>query len=70
LLKYKIDVLQALKNVGYNTNKLRIDKIFGQGTITQIRHGVVVAPTNLDKLCALLHLQPGDIIEWVEDKTE
>lgn len=32
-----------------------------------IRTGKVVGITSLDKLCKLLGMQPGDIIEWVQD---
>lgn len=29
-----------------------------------------VAVDAIDKVCAYLHLQPGDIMEWVEDENE
>jgi 4-hydroxy-tetrahydrodipicolinate reductase len=34
---YKIDVLKALKEAGYNTSRLRKDKIMGEATIQKIR---------------------------------
>lgn len=65
-IRYKIDVLQELKEAGYNTNRLRKERIFAEGTIQKFRDGVVVTATNLERLCAILKLQPGDIIEYVE----
>ncbi len=65
-LKYKIDVLQALKAKGYSTHKLRTDKLIGEAQIQKIRNGEIVSYKNLELLCKLLECQPGDIIEYVE----
>ena len=64
---YKIDILKALKEKGYNTTKLRTEKIIGESYLTQIRKGEIVSTACLDKLCQLLECQPGDIIEYIED---
>lgn len=69
-VKYKIDVLQALKEAGYTTYTIRKENIFGQATMQKIRQGEIVNAANLGKLCRLLHCQPGDILEFVEDKEE
>lgn len=66
-IRYKIDVLKALKENGYNTNRIRKEKIMGEATIQKIRNGEIVSHNNLEILCKLLHCQPGDIIEYVED---
>lgn len=63
---YKINVLQALKEHGYNTNRLRKEKILGESTIQRLRKGESVSYTQLGKLCKLLDCQPGDILEYVE----
>lgn len=67
-IKYKIDVLKALKDSGYNTNKLRTEKLLDERTIQSLRTGRVVNASNLSKICKLLHCQPGDILEYVEDE--
>ena len=67
MLKYKIDVLAALKDAGYSSYKIRKDNIFAQYTVSQIRSGTVVSLAALDKLCSLLQCQPGDILEYVEE---
>ena len=37
LIRYKINLLIALKNVGYNTNKIRKEKIFTEAQLQQMR---------------------------------
>lgn len=68
MLKYKIDVLGELKSIGYTTYSIRRDKLLGERAVQQIRDDKVVGTTSLDKLCKLLNMQPGDIIEWVDDE--
>lgn len=68
MLTYKINVLQSLKDKGYTTYRILNDKIFGQATVQSFRTGKVVSANNLDKLCALLDMQPGDIIEFRKDE--
>lgn len=67
MLKYKINILESLKEAGYNTYYLKVNNIFGQQTLSNIRSGKIVGPKTLDQICSLLKCQPGDILEWVED---
>lgn len=64
MLQYKIDVLQALKDKGYTSYRLRNEKLIGERQVQQLREGVIVSPACLDKLCKLLECQPGDVIEY------
>ena len=64
---YKIDILAALKDAGYNTNRLRKEKLLSEGVIQSLREGKYVALQNIDKICRLLKCQPADLLEWVED---
>lgn len=64
-LKYKVDVLAALKEAGYSTYKLRKEKIFGEATIQKMRAGDPVSLANVEALCKLLGCQPGDLLEYV-----
>ena len=66
-IKYKFDVLAALRNVGYTQNRIRNEKLIGQATLTQLRHGELVSWATIETICKLLECQPGDIIEYVED---
>lgn len=62
-LQYKIDVLEALKNAGYSTYRLRKEKIFGERIIQQLRDKEIVSWATIDTLCTLLNCQPGDLVE-------
>lgn len=66
-IKYKINIVEALKQAGYNTNRIRKEKIIGEGTLQKLRDGEIVSTKNLETICKLLECQPGDIIEYVED---
>jgi len=59
-----------LREKGYNTTRIRRDKIIGQGTLTAIKKGTGgLDAKTISKLCALLNCQPGDIMEYVPDET-
>ena len=67
---YKMDILQALKEHGYNTNKWRTDKLLGESAIQALRKGKIVGITSLDVICTLLNCQLSDIIEHTNDTEE
>ena len=67
MLKYKIDVLATLKEKGYNTNKIRTEKIMGEAMLQKIRKGEMVSWSVFEKLCLLLDCQPADLIEYVKE---
>ena len=69
-LKYKIDIMQALKDKGYTSYRIRNEKLIGERQVQQIREGEIVSNACLAKLCQLLNCQPGDIIEYVEEEIE
>mgnify|MGYP001131594890 CR=1 len=66
-VKYKLDILPALKAAGYNTTRLRREKLLAESTIQQLRNGELVSWANIGRLCGLLNCQPGDLLEYVED---
>lgn len=63
---YKFDVLQALKEAGYTTTKLRKEKLLGENAIQSLRNNEMVGIIALEKICKLLDMQPGNIIRYVE----
>lgn len=67
-LVYKIDVLNALKEKGYNTNKIRTEGLLSQSTLQKFRNKQGVSWENLETLCRLLECQPADLIEYVADE--
>ena len=62
MFRYKIDVLHALKEKGYNSTKLRKEKLLGENAIQSLRKDEMVGIIALEKLCSILEMQPGDII--------
>lgn len=64
---YKFDVLESLKDAGYNTTRLRKEKLLGENAIQSLRKGEMVGIIALEKICKLLDMQPGNIIKYVED---
>ena len=68
-IQYKINVLQALKDKGYSTTRLRNEKLIGEATIQRLRHNLSVSYEVLSKLCMLLECNIGDILEYVPDTT-
>ena len=69
-ITYKIDVISALKEKGYNTNILRKEKLLAEGVIQALREKKPISWANIEKLCKLLNCQPGDSMEYVEEGSE
>lgn len=68
-IRYKIDVLKALKINGWSAYRLgpRGEKIIGDRTLQALRERKPVTFEILARLCRLLDCQPGDILEYVPD---
>ena len=67
-IRYKKDILDALKTAGFSTYKIRKEKLMGEATLQKIRNGELVSWDNIDTICRLLGCQPGDLVEYIEDK--
>lgn len=70
MLKYKRDILQELKKQGFSSYVLTRRGLFGNADIQKMRGGIVSGIVVLDRLCELLHCQPGDILEHVPDPVQ
>lgn len=64
MLQYKIDVIAALKDKGYNSTVILRDNILSQSAMQKLRKNEIVGIKTLEQLCGLLDLQPGDLIEY------
>ena len=67
MITYKINVLDALKEKGFSSYKIRNDKIIGQAELSKIRHNELCSKGTLDTLCRLLGCQVGDILIYIPD---
>lgn len=61
-ITYKVDVLEKLKEAGYNTNRLRKDKLLGEATIQKLRENKLVSWNNIATICELLDCRIEDIV--------
>ena len=65
---YKFDVLESLKEVGYNTTRLRKEKLLGEATLQKFRNEELVSWDNIATVCQLLCCQPGDLMEYIPEQ--
>lgn len=71
MLKYKINVADALERKGFNTYKAKTTKILSQDTLKKIKNeDTNISLESLNRICILLDMQPKDLIEYVETKEE
>ena len=50
-ITYKLDILAALKEAGYNTNRLRKEKLLSEGVIQALRENKYISLQNVSKIC-------------------
>ena len=60
-LKYKFNVLEALKDKGYSSYRLSTERILANCTIQRLRNGEMLNADNIATLCRLLEVQPGEL---------
>ena len=68
MLTYKIDVIETLKESGYNTTRILKENLIGQSAMQKLRRGEMVGIKTLDQICKLLDMQPGNIIKFVNEE--
>lgn len=69
-LKYRINVLDALKSKGFTTYRLRKEKILSESTLQKLRTEMPISWENLETLCKLLECQPDSIIYYEGENNE
>ncbi len=69
-IQYKVDIIAELKAHGYNTNRLRKEKLLSEGVVQSLRMKKYISMENLSRICRLLDCQPGDLIEYVKEPVE
>ncbi len=70
-IAYKLDIMQALKNKGFTSYKLRNDKLLSESTMQKLRQNDnKLTFNNLNTICKLLNCQPGDILEYIPDDAD
>lgn len=69
MIIYK-DVIGKLKEAGYNTNRIRKEKLIPEGTLQNIRDGRMVNLKTIDTICHLTGRKVEELIEHVEEETQ
>ena len=67
-LKFKIDVIAALKEKGYTSYKIRNEKIMSESTLQKLRAGKGISWENLETLCKYLDCAISDILEYQKEE--
>lgn len=70
MFTYKIDVIESLKEAGYNSTRILRENILSQSAMQKLRKGEMVGIKTLEQICELLDMQPGNIIKYVEDENK
>ena len=69
MIIYK-DILKKLNTAGYNTNRLRKERLLSESTIQGIREGKPLTAKTIDTVCLLLNCQPNNIMQVVKGESE
>lgn len=71
MIKYKINLGDALERKGFNIYQAKKTKILSQDTLKKIKNDDTnITLESINRVCALLDLQPKDIIEYVYNEEE
>lgn len=71
MIKYKINVGDALERIGFNTYKAKTTKILSQDTLKKIKNeDTNISLESLNRICLLLDMQPKDLIKYEETADE
>lgn len=71
MLKYKIDIGDALGRIGFNAYKAKTTKLLSQDTLKKVKSDDTnISLKSLNSICMLLDMQPKDLLMYVETEEE
>ena len=71
MIKYKLNIADALERKKFNTYKAKKTKILSQDTLKRIKNeDTNISLESLNRICIILDMQPKDLIEYVECEEE
>lgn len=71
MIRYKVDIIEKLKEAGYSTYRLQKEKLLATTTLVKLRNGkTTITVESLNAICDMLECQPGDLLEWYPAKEE
>ena len=71
MIRYKINLGDALERKGFNMYQAKKTKILSQDTLKKIKNDDTnITLESINKVGALLDMQPKDLLIYIEDKDE
>lgn len=71
MLKFKINVADALKRAGFNTYKAKTSGILSQDTLRKLKNeDTRVSLEAINRLCMILDMDLKDVIKYEDDAAE
>lgn len=67
---YKVNICQKLREAGYTSYSLQKAGILSTTMWTRLAHCKSISWRTLDKICALLEMQPGELIGYEHENKE
>ena len=71
MLKYKINVYDALQRAGFNTYKAKTSGLISQNTLYKLKkEDTSITLGAINSICNILDLQPKDLLEFVQTEED
>lgn len=71
MLKFKINVGDALNRAGFTSYKARTTGLLSQDTLKKIKHeDMSISLKSINAICNILDLQPKDILEFERNEED
>ncbi len=70
-MPFKYDkCFNLFKERGITTYRIRKDNLISQSSLTKMKNGGNIDTKTLERICAVLQCQPGDIMEYIPDDAD
>lgn len=66
MIRFKIDIISYLKQVGYNQTILQKGGLLPKSVIQALKDNKNITINTLNKVCILTGLQPGELLEYIK----
>ena len=63
-------LFELMKEKGFSSYRLRKEKLISKAILQKLRIGGNVDTRTIERLCAMLDCQPGDIMEYLPEETD
>ena len=71
MIKYKINIADALERVGFNTYKAKTSGLLSQDTLKKLKNeDTTVSLKSLNNLCVILDMELKDIVSFTMSEEE